>query len=114
MLMLKAREDWAWARPYAESSENPVSTGCMPVIGPDDKSGRGLYEGIRGSARLPAAPETGGEVCRRGSGESARMSDILFVKTSSLGDVIHHMPALTGARRHLPHARYSWVVEQQF
>jgi lipopolysaccharide heptosyltransferase I len=42
------------------------------------------------------------------------MSDILFVKTSSLGDVIHHMPALTEARRHLPHARYSWVVEQQF
>jgi heptosyltransferase-1 len=42
------------------------------------------------------------------------MSDILFVKTSSLGDVIHHMPALTEARRHLPQARFSWVVEEQF
>ena len=42
------------------------------------------------------------------------MADILFVKTSSLGDVIHHMPALSEARRHLPQARYSWVVEQQF
>ncbi|MBV8792113.1 MAG: lipopolysaccharide heptosyltransferase I [Pseudolabrys sp.] len=39
------------------------------------------------------------------------MSDILFIKTSSLGDVIHHMPALTEARRHLPDARFAWVVE---
>src|SRR5262245_25421344 len=42
------------------------------------------------------------------------MSDILFVKTSSLGDVIHHMPALTEARRRLPGARLSWVVEEDF
>jgi heptosyltransferase-1 len=42
------------------------------------------------------------------------MSGILFIKTSSLGDVVHHMPALTEARRHLPHARFSWVVEQAF
>lgn len=42
------------------------------------------------------------------------MSDILFVKTSSLGDVIHHMPALTEARRRLPDARFSWVVEEDF
>ena len=27
------------------------------------------------------------------------MSDILFIKTSSLGDVIHHMPAVSEARR---------------
>jgi heptosyltransferase I len=42
------------------------------------------------------------------------MSDILFIKTSSLGDVIHHMPALTEARRHRPDARFSWVVEEAF
>jgi heptosyltransferase I len=40
------------------------------------------------------------------------MPDILFIKTSSLGDVIHHMPALTEARRRLPDARFSWVVEE--
>ena len=40
--------------------------------------------------------------------------NILFVKTSSLGDVIHHMPALTDARRHLPKAQFSWVVEEDF
>jgi heptosyltransferase I len=42
------------------------------------------------------------------------MSDVLFVKTSSLGDVIHHMPALTEARRHHPEHRLAWVVEESF
>jgi heptosyltransferase-1 len=42
------------------------------------------------------------------------MSDILFIKTSSLGDVIHQMPALTEARQRLPQARFSWVVEEAF
>jgi heptosyltransferase I len=42
------------------------------------------------------------------------MSDVLFIKTSSLGDVIHHMPALTQLRRHRPDARISWVVEEAF
>jgi heptosyltransferase-1 len=42
------------------------------------------------------------------------MSDILFVKTSSLGDVIHHMPALTEARQRRPDARFFWVVEEAF
>src|SRR5467141_177151 len=42
------------------------------------------------------------------------MSDILFIKTSSLGDVIHHMPALTDRRRHRPQARFCWVVEEAF
>jgi heptosyltransferase-1 len=42
------------------------------------------------------------------------MQDILFIKTSSLGDVIHHMPALTEARRQRPQARIGWVVEEQY
>jgi heptosyltransferase-1 len=42
------------------------------------------------------------------------MSDILFIKTSSLGDVIHHMPALTEARRQRPDARFAWLVEEAF
>ena len=45
---------------------------------------------------------------------AACMSDILFIKTSSLGDVIHHMPAVTEARRHRPQARIAWVVEEAF
>jgi heptosyltransferase-1 len=42
------------------------------------------------------------------------MSDILFIKTSSLGDVIHHMPAVTDARRHFPKGRLGWIVEEAF
>ena len=40
------------------------------------------------------------------------MPDVLFIKTSSLGDVIHHMPALTEARARLPGIRFAWVVEE--
>jgi heptosyltransferase-1 len=42
------------------------------------------------------------------------MAEILFIKTSSLGDVIHHMPAVTEARQRLPDARFSWLVEEAF
>jgi heptosyltransferase-1 len=42
------------------------------------------------------------------------MTDILFIKTSSLGDVIHHMPAVTEARKALPQARFVWLVEEAF
>ncbi len=42
------------------------------------------------------------------------MKDVLFIKTSSLGDVIHHMPALTEARAHRPEVRFGWVVEEAF
>ncbi|MBS0246919.1 MAG: lipopolysaccharide heptosyltransferase I [Proteobacteria bacterium] len=42
------------------------------------------------------------------------MREILFIKTSSLGDVIHHLPAVTDARRALPGAQISWVVEEAF
>ncbi len=42
------------------------------------------------------------------------MTEILFIKTSSLGDVIHHMPALTEARQRRPEARFTWLVEEAF
>ena len=42
------------------------------------------------------------------------MTDVLFIKTSSLGDVIHHMPAVTEARARRPDARFTWVVEEAF
>ncbi len=39
---------------------------------------------------------------------------VLIVKTSSLGDVIHTLPALTDAARALPGIRFDWVVEEGF
>ncbi len=39
---------------------------------------------------------------------------VLVVKLSSLGDVIHTLPALTDAARALPDIRFDWVVEEAF
>ncbi len=39
---------------------------------------------------------------------------ILIVKLSSLGDVVHAMPAVQDIRRALPQAQIDWVVEQGF
>lgn len=39
---------------------------------------------------------------------------ILIVKLSSLGDVVHAMPAVQDIRRAMPDARIDWVVERAF
>jgi heptosyltransferase-1 len=42
------------------------------------------------------------------------MRRILFVKTSSLGDVVHNCPAVSDAARSSPGAAIDWVVEEAF
>jgi len=39
---------------------------------------------------------------------------ILFVKTSSLGDVIHNCPAISDVARHFPAASIDWAVEEAY
>ena len=39
---------------------------------------------------------------------------VLIVKTSSMGDVLHTLPALTDAMNALPDIRFDWVVEEGF
>ncbi len=39
---------------------------------------------------------------------------VLIVKTSSMGDVIHTLPALTDAARIYPDITFDWVVEESF
>ncbi|WP_313643833.1 lipopolysaccharide heptosyltransferase I [Pseudomonas sp.] len=39
---------------------------------------------------------------------------VLIIKTSSLGDVIHTLPALTDAAHAVPGIRFDWVVEEGF
>lgn len=39
---------------------------------------------------------------------------VLIVKTSSMGDVIHTLPALTDASRAIPGITFDWVVEEGF
>ncbi|RWR03198.1 ADP-heptose--LPS heptosyltransferase [[Pantoea] beijingensis] len=39
---------------------------------------------------------------------------VLIVKTSSMGDVLHTLPALTDAMNAIPGIRFDWVVEEGF
>ncbi|HEY3590309.1 MAG TPA: lipopolysaccharide heptosyltransferase RfaC [Buttiauxella sp.] len=39
---------------------------------------------------------------------------VLIVKTSSMGDVLHTLPALTDAMHVIPGIRFDWVVEEGF
>ncbi|VEH64955.1 lipopolysaccharide heptosyltransferase 1 [Rodentibacter pneumotropicus] len=39
---------------------------------------------------------------------------ICLVKTSSMGDIIHTLPALTDALNVLPNLQVDWVVEENF
>lgn len=39
---------------------------------------------------------------------------VLIVKTSSLGDLIHTLPAITDAARAIPGVRFDWVAEEAF
>jgi heptosyltransferase-1 len=43
-----------------------------------------------------------------------RAPRILFVKLSSLGDVVHHLPAVTDLAERRPGARVAWVVEEAY
>jgi len=39
---------------------------------------------------------------------------VLLIKTSSMGDVLHALPALTDAMHAIPGIRFDWVVEEAF
>jgi heptosyltransferase-1 len=39
---------------------------------------------------------------------------VLIIKTSSLGDIIHTLPALTDAQQAYPDIQFDWVVEESF
>jgi len=43
-----------------------------------------------------------------------RSPRILFVKLSSLGDVIHHLPAVTDASRRWPNAHIAWALDPAY
>ncbi len=39
---------------------------------------------------------------------------VLLVKLSSMGDVIHALPALTDAAQNIPGIKFDWIVENAF
>jgi heptosyltransferase-1 len=42
------------------------------------------------------------------------MPNILLIKTSSLGDVVHNLPVVSDIRARFPRARVDWVVEEAY
>ena len=40
--------------------------------------------------------------------------NVLIIRTSAMGDIVHCLPVLTALRRQLPEARVAWVVERTF
>jgi len=42
------------------------------------------------------------------------MPNILLIKTSSLGDVVHNLPVVSDIRSRFPRARIDWVVEEAY
>ena len=44
--------------------------------------------------------------------DPATLSQVLIVKLSSIGDVVHALPVATALRRRYPQARISWAVEE--
>jgi heptosyltransferase-1 len=42
------------------------------------------------------------------------MRNILLIKTSSLGDVVHNLPVVSDIRARFPNARIDWVVEEAY
>lgn len=48
------------------------------------------------------------------TGDLLSFMDILIVKTSSLGDVVHNLPMVSDIRARFPLARIDWVVEKAF
>lgn len=41
-------------------------------------------------------------------------TNILLIKTSSLGDVLHNLPVVTDIYKHFPDANIDWVAEENF
>ena len=46
--------------------------------------------------------------------EVDKLMRVLIIKTSSLGDIIHTLPALTDAVEKIPGIRFDWAVEEAF
>src|SRR5262249_37885361 len=66
-------------------------------------------------ARSAGSPGLGWRrACGRPTSLLSTSKRLLFVKTSSLGDVVHQCPAVTDAARAIPGARIEWVVEEGF
>ncbi|WP_342051632.1 MULTISPECIES: glycosyltransferase family 9 protein [unclassified Cupriavidus] len=50
----------------------------------------------------------------RATQQPAAAQNVLIVRTSSMGDLVHTLPAITELKAHHPHLRISWLTEAAF
>ena len=55
-----------------------------------------------------------GNSSQPGSGVHGTVMKVLIVKTSSMGDLIHTLPAVTDAANAIPDIQFDWVAEESF
>src|SRR5262249_33095926 len=73
--------------------------------------------------RVPASPhlppsrsylcELAAAYCILPTAYCLRLMKLLVIKLSSIGDVVHALPAVSLIRRELPNAEISWIVERR-
>jgi heptosyltransferase-1 len=72
-----------------------------------DQQGKDSLDVCKNVTIEPAAPARSLE-----RSEAAPPVNILIVKTSAIGDVIHTLPSLWSLRTHFPNAHITWLVEE--
>ena len=88
-------------------------------------NGHGIYAAPDSEKLLAGHPDETGHArfplsipLPKGEGDEDSLRElhvnIILLKTSSLGDVLHNLPVVTDIRGHLPDARIDWVVEESF
>jgi heptosyltransferase I len=99
-----------WARSRATSSSSPTS----PTTGSIGRQRRGEAgrQVVEHHHALAGVDQFVHHVAADVAGAAGDQHG--HIKTSSLGDVIHHMPAATDARRRRPGVRIDWAVEEAF
>ena len=85
--------------------------GSFSGVGDTRRRGRGVGRAFY-RCRRPLPTST---PARAGDLECAMPAPrVLFVKLSSLGDVIHHFPAVSDLRAHRPEVAIDWAVEEAY
>src|SRR3990167_5828502 len=108
---------WPTRWPAAPTSRCTGSSRCTTTRGSIQRwwlSGPRRAGGEPAAGPLPRRANTpgGGPAVHRRPG--ADMTRILIVKTSSMGDVVHALPAVSDMQRALPGLQVDWLVEAPF
>jgi heptosyltransferase I len=92
--------------PLSESPDSPPSLRLSDSSGPSDSSRSSRSSHSSAPARSPQSSQP--------TVPGRRLGQILLVKTSSLGDVVHNLPVIDDLRAAHPGVAIDWLVEHSF